>query len=432
MRFMLATDLAGLAAYLPDFLALAETERWKKRAVQFARDVTESPFLAKIVTHYHWLELALSTQLTIYETVGHLVREEVDLRSLAALQFAGTVVEVHRRLSPVGQIALKGRIRDGLNADTGFAALHLEMQMAAFLLADGFSVEFPDLDGTGRYDIRFTKGETEGEVECKSLSTDGGRKIHRKDFYRFIDALGPGIGARAAGGANEVLLVTVEDRLPADTPKQTALRAAAERILTQPGLDSLAGEFFTITRESYSKHLGSAPLSSEQEFYRACQNAFGDNCHVSGAMNEAGVCLIVVRSRREDDHSKPHLEALKKAASQFSRTRPGFIAVQFDDIGATDLTLPHVRRRAALLSNSLFHQCETAHVAAAYYCGYGTMHLAPEGVGSPAFSCWNPRFSMPVDGLPFRAGLSNSEFARLLGVGPNATDPDDYIYGTDI
>ncbi len=52
MRFQLATDLEGLAAYFPNFLALADQDRWKKRALQLARDAQSSPFQAKIVVDY--------------------------------------------------------------------------------------------------------------------------------------------------------------------------------------------------------------------------------------------------------------------------------------------------------------------------------------------------------------------------------------------
>lgn len=416
MRFQLATDLEGLAAYFPNFLALADQDRWKKRALQLARDAQSSPFQAKIVVDYHWLEWELTEQFLIQEIHGQLLPEQVMPRALGAMYFAGNLVEVYNRLSAAGRVALQGRVRDALKAETGFAALYLEMEIASLLLTEGFDIEFPDLEGTGRYDLHFTKGMIEGEVECKSLSADAGRKIHRKDFYRFIDALGPKIADRAANGASEVLLVTVEDRFPAVMERQDALRDALSRMLSAGHIDHEAGDFFTINREDYRKHLGPTPLSSEKELYRSCQDAFGDNCHASGAMTEKGSCLVVVRSRREDDTSKPLLEALKKAASQLSGSRPSFIAVQFDEIQPADLTLPHLRRRAGLFSYVLFEERRVPHLAAIYFCAYGGTQITSQGVGTPAFVYWNPEFHMEADGLPFRAGPSDSEFARLLGV----------------
>ncbi|MGH8634237.1 MAG: hypothetical protein ACRET7_08900 [Burkholderiales bacterium] len=421
MHLQLATNLTGLSAYLPTFLSVAGGDRWKKRAVQLARDSIEPPFQDKIAADYHWLELALSEQMIINEVFGRLVPERLTLRHVAALHFAGMVVEVYGHLSAKGRTSLEGRIRDALKAETGFASLYLEMDIALRLLGDGFDIEFPDLEGTAQYDLRFFKGTTDGEVECKSLSADAGRKIHRKDFYRFIDAIGPKIAQRAENGANEVLVVTLEDRLPSDTAQQNALRAAAIRMLADPNIGQFDGNFFTIVRDNYAGRLRAAAAKSQSEFYKACSDDYGEDCHASGAMTPDGGCLIVMRSHRADDHSRPLLEAIKKAATQLSGKRPGFIAVQFDDITPADLVLAHLRRRAGILSYYLFHEYKAAHVAAAYFCVYGGLTASPGGLGTPAFAVPNPEFNFKQnENLPFLTSLPDEDFARLVDAPPPA------------
>ena len=128
-----------------------------------------------------------------------------------------------------------------------------------------------------------------------------------------------------------------------------------------------------------------------------------------------------MRSRKEDDHSKPVLEAIKKAATQFSGTRPGFIAVQFDDLRPQDLLLPHLRRNMGLLSYYLFHQCQAEHVAATYFCIFGGLTAFERGIGRPAFAVPNPKLRFQVDPAqygPFLASLPDAEFARRLGAKP--------------
>jgi hypothetical protein len=49
MKLKSNEDLESLGSILPRFLALAGGERWKKRALSLAEQVSESPFLAKIV-----------------------------------------------------------------------------------------------------------------------------------------------------------------------------------------------------------------------------------------------------------------------------------------------------------------------------------------------------------------------------------------------
>ncbi len=419
MRYHLATDLPGLAEYLPRFLNLAGGERWRKRAVQLGECAFQSPFQAKIVADYHWLEIDLSHQMIINETLGRLMPEQIDLKILAALYFAGTIAEVHARLTSRGRTAFEGRIRDALKAETGFASLYLEMEIAQRLLAAGYDVEFPDLDGTDRYDLRFSDATSSGEVECKSLSTDAGRKIHRKDFYRFIDAIGPSLAERAKGGNDEVLVITLHDRLPKNTANQAELRSATAQIMGEEAPTSIRGSFFRIERENYADRLSAAPIDNERGFYKACCDTFGRDCHVSGAITPDGRCLVVMLSLREDDHSKPLLEAMRKAASQLSGTCSGFIAVQFHEIVPADLVLPHLRRRAGILSCALFGHYGGSHVNAIRFCIYGGLAASKEGVGVPAFAVPNPLPKFELDPKMtqiFGNQVPDAEFAALLGV----------------
>jgi hypothetical protein len=430
MRFDLPRTIDNLAAYFPAFLDLSGGARWWRRVDQLYDEGKKSPFLAKIMSDHHWLELELSVQIAIWQEHGRLLPGEVFPRSMAALLFAGMIVEAHKQLGTAGRNNLQGRLRGALKTD--FAGLYLELDVALGLIDQGFDVEFPDLEGTAAYDIRFGNGDIVGEVECKSLSADAGRKIHRKDFYRFIDALAPSIAEYAKHSSPAVVVITLDDRLSADTTSQRALRTAASRVLTEAGVTQFAGPNFQIEREPYERRLLRANFADSKELYAACFEAFGANCHVSGIMNETGGCLVVVRSRREDDHSKPQLEALKKATSQLSGDHPGFVALQFEDIEPPDLTLPHVRRRAAILANAVFHSKESSHLAAVYHTAYGGLHPAEGLLAKPAFVFWNPRWTGTADGLPFRAGMRNSEFALSLGVDPAKTDPDGYIYGRDV
>jgi hypothetical protein len=279
------------------------------------------------------------------------------------------------------------------------------------------------MEGIAGYDFRFWKDNAHGEVECKSVSCDAGRKIHRKDFYRFVDSLGQLTARRTLSGLREVTLVTLNDRLPAEERKQRLLREAATKLLSDDGLQRIDGDFFTITREPYSSRLDQALPSGEREFYKVCRELYGDNCHVAGSMTPEGVSLIAVRSLREDDHSAAMLDAMKQAAKQFSATRPGFIAMQFDDIEPADLLLRHLCRRIGVLSYALFRRSEPSHVVATYFSAYRGLVASEAGIGEPAVAFPNPRPLFPVapeDYSPFLEHIPDAEFARLLGEPPPA------------
>ena len=419
--FTLDNDLLALASGLPEFLTLVGCDRWKKRAVQLAQEAYQSPSLASIVHQYHWLEISLSEQIIAFETYGKLDGSTLSLDAFAALQFAQMAVEANQRLSSAGKTVLAGRLRDALKAENGFSSLYLELDMARRLVEAGFEIEFSDLEGIAQYDLRFWNQRVGGEIECKSLSADAGRKIHRKDFYRFMDAVLPQILTRAESCADEVLLVTLDDRLLADSASQLHLRSATRRLLKDATLTTIQEGFFAIERETFSKRFAGAAYQDTKEFYKTCRSAYGENCHVSGVLTPKSRCLVVMRSKREDDHSKPIQEALKKATTQLSRTRPGFIAVQFDDIDPSYLLSVHLRRRTGLISYHLFHACAADHVAATQFSIYGGLSASARGIAVPAIGCPNPKskFNLsPTDYPSFLVSMPDAEFARLLGASP--------------
>jgi hypothetical protein len=94
---------------------------------------------------------------------------------------------LHESLGAVGQRVLKGRLLDGLN--TGFSGLFLELDLASMLLNADCEVGFPDFEGRANYDLDVISGGASLAIECKSISADAGRKIHRGDFYRFMSMI---------------------------------------------------------------------------------------------------------------------------------------------------------------------------------------------------------------------------------------------------
>ncbi len=383
-------EVDPLKPVLARFVNLAGEPAWAKRLAHLRRELEASPFRAKLAVDYNWLELILADQIENADAAADQLHRDSAPHALpevlAARHFAQTVVLVHDQLTPRGQRRLEGRLRDGLQSKTGFSSIYLEIDVARRLLDAGYSVEFSDMDCTARYDLRFWRGTAEGEVECKSLSADAGRKIHRHDFYRFMDAIGAQLADRLSVPVREAIVVTLQDRLPSNETRQEELRSATRRVLLQADLQTVQGSFFSIVREECKAQLESeSPPRSERELYERYRRAYGDNCHVSGALLEDRSCMIVMRSQDEDDHSAPQLEALRKAASQFSGTRPAFIAVQYDDLTVADLALPHVRRRAGLLSFGIFRKDDASHVIATCFSAYGGLVVGPVGAGIPAF-----------------------------------------------
>lgn len=425
MRIALPDDLNDLSTYIRPMLDLVGADRWFRRAEHFASEVGRSRYRWKIVSDYHWLEMGIAFQAEVLEKEGRLSAQYADALILAALNFAGTCVEIHRQLTPAGRLALEGRLRDAIKSDVGFAPLYLELDLAQRLMDAGYDVDFPDLEGQARYDLLFYSGAFSGEVECKSLSADAGRQIHRRDFYRVMAALEPALDARLGSGCREIVLVTLDARLSPNDASRTALLKSVRAVLAENGPASLKRPGFKIERLDYQEHLGDTPMSDPKRFHEACQTAFGANIHAAGAMGDDGGVVLAMRSHRQDDASKPMLEAMRQAARQFSGDRPGFIALQEHGIEAADLMLPHLRRQAGLLAYHLFHHYGATHVNGVYVSGFGAVVMRDGRIGTPAFTVPNPapRFqATPEDAAPFLASVSDQAYADAIGAPLPAPD----------
>lgn len=424
MRFDVPSDIVSLAAYLPSFLAIVGEVRWFKRAQQLDTEQRSSPFLWKIVRDYHWLEMAISYQSDVLSNEDHIPQDIADPLDFAALRFVAGVVEVHARLSERGQSQLEGRLRDGLKAESGLASLYLEIDLALRILSEGYDVDFPDMEGVAQHDLKFSQAGFVGEIECKSLSADAGRRIHRKDFYRFMEGLAPALVAFGKHERPEFLVITLKDRLLPDVSKQSRLRCAAVDLLGDKAPSAYSQHEFRMERRLYSECLDNTPTNDPRAFYEACVKAFGPTPHIAGGLAETGGCFVVMRSEREDDTSKPLLEALRKAASQLTRQRAGFIAVQFQEIAAADLMLPHLRRRAGILSYALFGQYGATHVNGTYFCGFSAAVIRGAQLGIPAFFIPNSEPKFPCnrhDASPFLDHVSDADFATAIGAPRPAT-----------
>lgn len=418
MQLLLPSDIRDLAPHLDRFLGLIGRERWFKRCDQLDVDQRRSPFRWKIVSDYHWLEMAIGFQADVLSREGRLLPELADSLILSALNFAATAADVHTQLSSRWRQVLEGRLRDSLKAETGFAALYLELDLARRLMDAGYDIEFVDMEGNARFDLLFNRDTFTGEVECKSLSADAGRQIHRKDFYTFMEAITPALTAQAALKRQEVLLVTLDARLPSRAPDQAVLAKAVTSFLRDGARPTDQGQYFRLHRQPYADCLGQAPFDDQRALYKACTAAFGANTHVAGGLTEDGGCVVVMRSGREDDPSRPKLEAMREAASQFTGKRPAFIAIQEHGIEPADLLLPQVRRRAGILSYALFGHYGADHVNATYTTGFGAVVARDGRVGTPAIAVPNPnpKFLVSIsEAAPFLEHISDADFAEAIG-----------------
>jgi hypothetical protein len=416
VQFTVPIDLPLLGAYLPRFVGLVGLSAWDKRAQRLLADAKGPPAASKVAVDYHWLELELAHLRRRRQQLGRIPAQIESAQTRPALHFAAAAVEISRSLSPEGQKLFQGRLRAALTAPVGFSPLYFEVSIATNLMNEGYDVEFSDIERQANFDFLASRDGVTCEIECKTLSADAGRKIHRKDFYRFMALITPQIEARAnTADSDDVWVITVADRFPSGDAEHKELRSVLTAALSGNPLTVQSDSYFSLRHDSYKTIFGNRTPSSDRDFYAQCRTAYGDDCHVFGGQGTGGTCLIVMRSLREDDHSRPLLDSMRKAVTQFSGTRASFICCQFDDIEATDLATSHLRRRMEILSRYVLRKPNAAHVAATYFSGYSiATSPTPGSLASAAVCLWNPDGPYyHTAGLPFRGHIPDLEFVEV-------------------
>ncbi len=250
-------------------------------------------------------------------------------------------------------------------------------------------------------------------IECKSISADAGRKIHRRDFYRFMDLLQPGGIPPTSVTSSVAVVVTMTDRFPADRPGQDQIASRVRELFQAEPDTRRSGDGYSVDTERFnSVDLTTATSNLEAATLRG---RWGENSHVAG-VNIGGMWnLVVVRSIREDDASREALAARKKAAKQLPVHRPGMIALQYEEITVQDLRKPAFRRRLAILDAAIYRDERAAHVVGVYHCAFDGRWPHAGQLGKPAVATWrSPEYGALMPGA-LGAFIDDAQFGRLLG-----------------
>ena len=254
--------------------------------------------------------------------------------------FVAAVVRAHAILSERGKARLAGAIRSALEKEAGLGPLAFEMKMAVHLMSRGFDVEYHDLESGGGYDFLARREAVEFEVECKHVSADIGRQIHRRKIYDLGRLLHPVLSRaldETPGG--RFLRVTLPGRLTTNRMQQEAIAGQVGGILSgaRANVDdpvcAVSMREFSLQASPFSEERGrSLNMSGVEEYVRS---AFGlEQAHILANWRPGHAAVVVYfQSRKADrvlDELFKHLKDNLKR--QFSGELPAFLCVHLADL----------------------------------------------------------------------------------------------------
>jgi hypothetical protein len=328
----------------PRFVGLVGLPAWNDRLAELSKWRVQNPLYEQFILERHGPEIAFEEIQRFRSQRGRLPFPPEPIHHARLLNLALTVSHVYPRLSAAGRTRLVGYLRTCLKLEYGLGPVIFEMQVACHLMRHGFDVVFHDLENGGGFDFLASKNGSEIEVECKHISADVGRQIHKRKLLdigirllpRFEDTL---------TGHGELLLatVTLPGRLVNNVHTQDEIVEAVTSAVQSN--ETVANTSCMVRIERYpidASHpiLMSPDARTEGELKTLFRPlAELDNRSVFFVVKPRQcVGAVLMNSNRPDKVLSKIIERLKDDANrQLTRTRPALLCAHFADLDAEQL-----------------------------------------------------------------------------------------------
>ncbi len=326
------------------FQGLVGDHHWRKRVGQIRAEVRGNPLLRDHLFDENAIAFGLAFCSDFTRRYGQIPVHAPDCRPIyPCMAFAGQVLSIIDASSPDRARQLVRRIHGALKNPDDMRALQLELTAATHFTKRGHSVAWPEMNGTGTMDLVIGGlGPSGLEVECKSISEDKGRKIHKREAIGFCHLLAPKLNS--VGNSLRIglaVVLTVDGRLPTafKDRKQLAL-AVSTNLLSGRSVTELPGANLRVS-EFDLRLLGAIRSEGVPIITHAAvdQITLTNNREAMIVGRKSGGAVVFVVQSSRDDALLPYVfETLARSANkQLSKSRAGLFLVGLHGIEADSL-----------------------------------------------------------------------------------------------
>lgn len=326
------------------FADVVGEKNWRHRVAQLKGAIKSNRFLADYLRADNSIAFALDRCGDLIAHYGRLPDDAAAIQALyPAISFAAQVLSMMDLATPVEAERLRKRVQDTLKNPDSMRGYRLELGVATHFTRRGHKLEWPEMIGLGTFDLLVTDLAGNGlEIECKSVSGDKGRRVHRREALEFHSLLWPELAPiRKSLRMGLSIVLTVPGRLPTRYADRAAL---AKRIRQQINIGQSGklddGSDIRITEFDVAR-LGDVANDRRPELVRAAiENVTTTQNRESMLMGTdvGGALAFVVQSAVNDDFMDATFDTLSDASKrQLTGTRPGILIAEFDSLEAEQL-----------------------------------------------------------------------------------------------
>jgi hypothetical protein len=343
---LLQTELT--TAEIPEiyqrFAHVVDDRHWKRRVAALKVDARGNRFLGRYLNAENSIAFALERCRILVAQHGVLLPGEVEKQDLyPAIGFAAQVLSMMDMSSPNEAERLRRRVHGALRKPDDLYALQLELSAATHFVRRGHTVVWPEMNGWGTFDLFVESIGNNGlEIECKSISDDKGRKVHRREALDFCNLLWPHLKPIKKGlAAGLSVVLTVPGRLPTEHKNRLTLaKRISQQILAgcsgklEDGSDIRVSGFDVTSLGDVGNDGRPRTLRAVVDGVTTTQNR---EAMIIGT-RVGGVFALVVQSMASDSFIDAVFDTLSTAAKkQVTGNRPAMLLVGFRGLSGEQL-----------------------------------------------------------------------------------------------
>ncbi|MBI2253384.1 MAG: hypothetical protein HYU58_02060 [Proteobacteria bacterium] len=308
---------------------MAELAKWQDR----------SPIYDEYLQERHGIELAYRDVAAHRTQTGRVIWPPSDIANIKLYNMALSANEIHARLSASGKRNLVSSIRKALNSEFGFGPFAFEMQIAIHLMRRGFDVTCHDMEEGGGFDFLAIKDGLELEVECKHISGDVGRRIHRRRLLQLGELLFPQVDAvldQLEGGI--WVDVILADRLTGTVEDHRTIVSGIVAVVRRD--NEVDNQICQITARRRAYNPGHSVFGNPQrvttddiaQFFEVPRDFFNSNILVLLRPSRAVACINIKCEQGDIVLEKIGRRMAEDANRQFTKQRPAMLCAHLSDL----------------------------------------------------------------------------------------------------
>jgi len=266
----------------------------------------------------------------------------------------------------------KRKIESILIDDNLAESFLFEVEVATHYLINGYDVIFNDLeredDQAVTFDLLIKIDSFEGEVECKRINYDTGRKITRLGFRYIIDTVQPYLLDLEK---NLIINIIAKNRLDINQARFRELAKVLKEKINQSDYQFESnGITFKITE--LPEFMGEI---SNEEARNMLTNYRKESAHGYVMKHGNNIIFILAESEKNDQVLDKTYKRLKEASKQFSGDKPSFIACYIEDVDESDWELLRQNSAISNMTFSFFDDTRMSHINIVTYSSRGSIKI---------------------------------------------------------